>query len=158
MTTPSDKVYRQRLAAKRYRTRHLEEVRAKERARYAERREEMTAAKREQYANNREARIASSKKWQKAHPEHVKSVYRRYHLMKYYDMTPEEFDLLFLSQDKRCAICKNPEPDGKHPWHIDHSHTTGAVRGILCSRCNLLLGHAKDNVETLRSAIAYLGS
>jgi hypothetical protein len=39
---------------------------------------------------------------------------------------------------------------------VDHCHTTGAVRGILCHHCNLLLGHAKDAEDTLLSAVTYL--
>jgi len=69
---------------------------------------------------------------------------------------------LKVSQDNACAICKTPSDEIPHstfkynPLVIDHSHTSGVVRGLLCPTCNNLLGHAKDNVELLKAAITYL--
>lgn len=56
----------------------------------------------------------------------------------------------FLIDNPDCALC------GKPGQHIDHCHTTGQVRGHLCSNCNKGLGHFKDNVSTLAAAITYL--
>jgi hypothetical protein len=39
---------------------------------------------------------------------------------------------------------------------VDHDHVTGAVRGLLCSNCNLVLGYACDDVTVLQKAIGYL--
>lgn len=50
-----------------------------------------------------------------------------------------------------CDIC------GDSSKHLDHCHSTGLVRGGLCARCNHMLGHAKDNINTLKKAIIYLG-
>ena len=50
-----------------------------------------------------------------------------------------------------CEIC-----GGIQRLSVDHSHTTGTVRGVLCHRCNVGLGMFKDNIESLRSAINYL--
>jgi len=61
------------------------------------------------------------------------------------------------SQGNRCAICGTDRPGGRGVyWHIDHCHETGRVRGLLCYGCNTLLGAAKDNPETLRSALEYI--
>ena len=53
-----------------------------------------------------------------------------------------------------CQIC-NKEVEGTKR-HIDHCHSTGTVRGILCRKCNLGLGHFRDNENHLKSAIEYL--
>ena len=50
-----------------------------------------------------------------------------------------------------CPICNSEEL-----LVIDHDHSTGEVRGLICEPCNLMLGHAKDNKVTLLNAIAYL--
>jgi len=55
-----------------------------------------------------------------------------------------------------CEICGKPLQKGKGKSGIDHNHETGELRGILCIQCNSLLGFAKDNVATLKSAIKYL--
>lgn len=52
-----------------------------------------------------------------------------------------------------CDACKLPS---KRTLHFDHSHTTGAFRGWLCSGCNSALGMAKDNPDTLRRLANYL--
>jgi len=58
------------------------------------------------------------------------------------------------SQSGACAICAQ-ELDGR-AWHVDHNHTTGAVRGVLCVRCNVGLGKLRDSPGNIRSAISYL--
>ena len=156
MLTPSEKVEHQRSAARRYRQRHLEEVRAKERERYHEHREEVLLLKRREYAADRENKIATVRRWQSRNPLKVKQSQKSRNLWRWYRMTIEEFHAMFLRQGQVCAICKNDEPYGKRTWHVDHDHKTGKIRGILCSPCNLMLGHAKDNPETLRAASAYL--
>ena len=66
------------------------------------------------------------------------------------------FESQLKRQNGACAICGTTEPQGKKPWAIDHCHDTKVVRKILCCKCNLMLGHAKDNPETLRAAAEYL--
>lgn len=142
--------------AREYRKRHGDEIRAKERARYHSRKAEMQAKSRKDYAENRTERIAASRKWQREHPEQVADAYRRHNLWRWYRMTVKEFDELFASQDRKCAICRCSEVPAKHHWHVDHNHSTGQIRGILCSSCNLVLGHSKDDPNTLRAAADYL--
>jgi len=53
-----------------------------------------------------------------------------------------------------CAICE--KPIGGKNKHLDHNHKTKEIRGVLCQKCNHLLGLASDNIEILRNAISYL--
>ena len=55
-------------------------------------------------------------------------------------------------QSNKCAICR----DDMQPPYVDHNHSTGTVRKLLCRHCNWLLGQAKENVNILKSAIEYL--
>lgn len=80
----------------------------------------------------------------------------RHKLKGTYGITPCEFTKQLIMQSGVCAVCGTNDPGGKGAWNVDHDHKTGDNRGLLCQHCNLLLGHAKDNVETLRSAIRYL--
>ena len=91
---------------------------------------------------------------------------RRQRLWTWYRITPERFEEMLTSQGGRCAIqaCGATEPGGKGQWHIDHDHACCAgekscgecVRGLLCSRCNPMLGMARDNVAILIAAADYL--
>lgn len=71
-----------------------------------------------------------------------------------YGLDKERFEALFSSQNELCAICSKPLAD-KLP-HIDHDHSTGEVRGILCFSCNSGLGQFQDNPDLLQNAIDYL--
>lgn len=65
--------------------------------------------------------------------------------------------MLLEAQDNRCAICGTDEPGGRGDgFVVDHCHSTGRIRGLLCSACNTGLGLFKDNAETLAKAIKYL--
>lgn len=66
-------------------------------------------------------------------------------------MTDEEFAAMRQAQDDGCAICG--EADG---LVLDHDHTTGANRGLLCGFCNRALGSFRDDPARLKAAIAYL--
>ena len=77
-----------------------------------------------------------------------------------YGITPEEYDRMNLEQDGKCAICGNPEDsfqNGKRDrLSVDHNHSTGKVRKLLCHRCNTAIGLVAENTETLRSMISYI--
>jgi hypothetical protein len=67
---------------------------------------------------------------------------------------------MLIEQNYLCAICGNPETrmfKGKiTKLAIDHCHKTGEVRGLLCHKCNSILGYANDSIELLANAIKYL--
>lgn len=71
-----------------------------------------------------------------------------------YGLAPGEYDQMLTDQGGLCAICGSPP--GSRPLSVDHCHTTGAVRGLLCHGCNTGIGFLKDNVDLLRKAVKYL--
>jgi hypothetical protein len=63
----------------------------------------------------------------------------------------------FSKEGLKCDICFIPLPEfGNKEIIVDHCHRTGNIRGILCSRCNRMLGFADDNPEILLSSASYL--
>lgn len=82
---------------------------------------------------------------------------RKYDLKYLYDITLEQYNNILDDQGKVCAICGVDDPGGgKGNFHIDHDHNTGKIRGLLCNRCNMMLGYAKDSIKTLLKATEYL--
>ena len=76
-------------------------------------------------------------------------------ILALYGLTPEEFWGIFRFQGNRCAICERATGARKR-LSVDHCHTTGQVRGLLCGPCNKMLGHARDEVGFFERAISYL--
>lgn len=89
-------------------------------------------------------------------PERLRLASKRFKLRKY-GLSVSEYESMLEKQNGRCAIC--PFEFGTERMaiaRIDHCHKTGAVRGLLCGRCNSGLGFFKDTVSRLESAIEYL--
>lgn len=80
---------------------------------------------------------------------------RAYKLRRSFGMTIDDYDAMLALQGGGCAICGDACSSGKR-LAVDHCHSTGRVRGLLCSVCNRMIGHAKDNPEILEKAIIYL--
>jgi len=76
------------------------------------------------------------------------------HAKSTYGMEPWVFELMLKSQNGYCAICQLPF-EGQQ-INVDHCHSTGKVRGLLCSGCNRGLGSFQDRSEVLRRAADYL--
>jgi len=83
-----------------------------------------------------------------------------YDLKRHYGLTKEEYEALLETQDHKCGICgaeETLEINGKTVrLSVDHCHETGAIRGLLCSKCNQGLGCFKDSEDLLKKAIQYL--
>lgn len=80
---------------------------------------------------------------------------KRRYLITSYGISIEQYEKLLFRQKNRCAICYS-ENWGKPSPSIDHCHTTGRIRGLLCNNCNRALGLLKDNERTLKNAAKYL--
>lgn len=75
-------------------------------------------------------------------------------IKKKYGITKEQFFEIKKIQNNKCAICKS-ELTNKNQ-HVDHCHTTGKVRGILCINCNQGIGSFLENTDRLKGAIKYI--
>lgn len=98
------------------------------------------------------------RKAQQAKLYEVKKDYQRYYqLTKRFGLTREQYYQLLLSQDYRCKICNvEHEEVSRGRLVVDHCHTTGKVRGLLCHSCNVGIGHLKESEELMLKAISYL--
>lgn len=69
---------------------------------------------------------------------------RRAHLRSLYGITLEEYEAMFQVQKGRCAVCGGTGKDGRR-LSVDHDHTTGLIRGLLCGSCNrYVIARARD--------------
>lgn len=75
-----------------------------------------------------------------------------------YGLTYEQWEKLRKDEEFSCMICGITESELNRKLDVDHCHTSNKVRGVLCNSCNTILGRAKDNIEILKAAIAYLES
>lgn len=73
-----------------------------------------------------------------------------------YGLDDTSYNMLFEMQQGRCAICGIHQDDHATSLHIDHDHSSGEVRGLLCHQCNRALGLLGDDVDRLLRAASYL--
>jgi hypothetical protein len=100
---------------------------------------------------------------QSKHHDKKKQRERRqdYLLRLKYNITLEDFQALIAAQYFSCAICQQPfavlkESAKGHRPHVDHRHSDGKVRGLLCNNCNRGLGYFQDDPEIAQAAVEYL--
>lgn len=99
----------------------------------------------------RSKRREKHREWNALNKEKIKEYRRKSNLKFNYNLTQEQFDQMALSQNGRCAICREAKK-----LVVDHCHKTGIVRGLLCSLCNSGLGYFKDSLYNLTTAYRYL--
>lgn len=111
--------------------------------------------RRKYYYKNREEQMHKSVIWAKANPDKVK----RTHLWRQYKLHLEDYENMWLEQQGQCAICSVELIITKGKLNtacVDHDHSTGKVRGILCRRCNNVLGFNKDDITIFEKQQSYL--
>jgi hypothetical protein len=90
---------------------------------------------------------------------HIKT-YRRKYMRKYglkkYGLTIDEFEKTVVIQNGKCAICGDELRLGTGGCSVDHRHSDGKIRGLLCRLCNVGIGHFRENTEIMASAMEYL--
>lgn len=151
---------------------------------YVRNKERMNAQARLNYLKNREKRLQQAREWQRKNKDRIRE-HRRNNPQKYlrkdyawrkknkakvalyaerarikkkFGLTWEQYQSLILAQDNKCEICLKP-PFGKRSkakLHLDHCHTTGKRRGLICGQCNTALGMVNDSRDILLRMISYL--
>ena len=81
-------------------------------------------------------------------------------LQYYYGISVVEYELMFKKQNGVCKICKQPEIRKLHNkivrLSVDHCHKPFKIRGLLCNKCNVMLGFIENNPELLKEITKYL--
>lgn len=114
-------------------------------------------------------------KWQKKNPKKIKEYQkktrsnpdfalrnRKGFIRRKYGITIEDYENLLKKQNGVCAICKKEDLTIEanslrlKGLCIDHCHKTGKIRGLLCNRCNPMIGYSQDSIDNLLSAVEYL--
>jgi len=88
--------------------------------------------------------------YNKAYKQRKTEELKQYRLEKRYGLSTTEYQEM-AEATPHCPICGSEEP-----LVIDHDHSTGKVRGLICQPCNKGLGFFRDNIESMKNAIAYL--
>ena len=108
-----------------------------------------------EYRDNNKEKAAKRAKKLYAKPE-----FRRrqtdLRLQREYGITINDYEKIFEEQGGCCAICGIHQSELKKSLDIDHCHTSGKVRGLLCNKCNQGLGLFQEERDFLASAISYL--
>lgn len=91
-------------------------------------------------------------------PECARAARALRYILRDYGLTRDEYEALLERQGHVCAICQKPDTTAKGILGVDHDHTTGRVRGLLCHPCNVGLGHFQDDPALLTRAAVYVGA
>ena len=115
----------------------------------------------EYYSNHKEEILEYNKNYRKNEYRKNPDKEKSRQLKMSFGITIDDYYEMLEIQKGVCAICGEKEKSktdrGKlKALSVDHNHKTGKVRGLLCYKCNHLLGNAQDDIEVLNSAIKYL--
>jgi len=103
----------------------------------------------QKYKSKNKKRLQSI--WRIASKKYCTTEKRRNKTLRRYGLTEETYNDMYDEQNGSCKICKSV-----NRLVVDHNHETGFIRGLLCHRCNVGLGHFKDDILIMKLAIEYL--
>lgn len=157
-----------RKKTKEYYAQNAEELKQWQKNHRIENKEVLSIYHKEKYLKNRDARLKyakeykftnkeliseKAKEFRKINPDRVKS----WDLMQSFGITFEHYSSMLEKQNGVCKICKQTESIGKNKnLSVDHCHTTGKIRGLLCHTCNTTLGKVKESIQTLQTMCDYI--
>ena len=150
----SDEAYEKALeASRKWKRENVAKVRAQSKKWSVENPERKKELKAAWDVNNPEARKFHMDKLKTKRPDYFKDK----HLQYQYGISIEEYSMLAARQDNKCATCGKPaEETHRKRLFVDHCHSTGKIRGLLCQQCNTALGMVNDDISKLSALISYL--
>lgn len=86
----------------------------------------------------------------------TKARHRELHISKRYGISVETYRKMFESHNSLCAVCGKPETIKNKVLSVDHNHTTGQIRGLLCGHCNRAIGYLREDLSLLPKIEKYL--
>jgi DNA repair exonuclease SbcCD ATPase subunit len=147
----------QRLTSKRWHKANKERHKANCKAYEEANKEAMTAKRKAWYEANKERIRAQHKAYYEATKGLTREAKRDWTFRYKYGISLQERDAMIEAQGGRCAVCGAKFGDTKADYpSVDHCHSSGRIRGILCANCNIALGLAHDDPKILRALADYL--
>jgi len=120
-----------------------------------ERKREINRKASKKYKELHKERVIESNKITKSRPSYLINQWEK-DLIRDYGIQVGDYNRLFIEQSGRCAVCGIHQSELKKRLCVDHDHKTGKVRGLLCTRCNIILGFVHDDPNLLVCLSEYL--
>lgn len=98
---------------------------------------------------------AKHKRWKQNNPEKAKKSMENRRLKHMYNVDLDWWDAKLKAQNNKCAICGIDQKETSR-FVVDHDHTTGEVRDLLCNKCNTAIGAVKEDTNILKKSLQYL--
>jgi hypothetical protein len=106
---------------------------------------------------NKEKRAAYKRKHYMENRDKFLDIERERAYQKLYGIGIDKYDAMLVAQDGKCKICDRARPSKNDRFRffcVDHGHKTGAVRGLLCHKCNGTLGWYEMHSEAIFSYLS----
>jgi hypothetical protein len=120
--------------------------------RYEKTKERQLTYHKDYYQKNQERLQQQSRTYYANNKETMSQQVKKRRLLTKFGLTLEDFAAMLAAQNNVCAICGQ----NRGRLVVDHCHTTGRVRGLLCTPCNSFLGRIHDSIEALDTIKRYL--
>lgn len=111
------------------------------------------------YQRNKKRIDKRNEEYRINNPEKINQQRLKYYLRSKLGLEIEDYEFMLNQHNFQCAICGYKQPENANKYeklYVDHNHTTGKIRGLLCMNCNSALGHFGENLTNLKNAVTYL--
>lgn len=153
--------------SKEYYAQNAEELKEWQKNHRIENNETLKTYHREKYLRNRDSKLKYAKEYKLANKELISQKAKAYRkanpdkvrsqeLVQKYGIDLEQYNKMLAEQNNVCFICKQSETIKGQSLAVDHCHTTGKVRHLLCSRCNTSLGSLKEDTSIAEALVEYI--